>query len=209
MSNNKISLDTNEQKASYGFGLQFGQQLAKNRFDGLDVKNVTAGIIDILEKNALQIKEVDLNAAFAAVQQSLQEKKEKQAAQIAELGLVFMRENAKREGVKTTESGLQYEILEQGTGNKPGAHAIIKTHYHGTFIDGTVFDSSINRCEPATFVITEVIQGWTEALQMMQEGAKWRIIVPSQLGYGVMGAPPQIPGGSTLVFEIHLLSIIG
>ena len=209
MSNNTISLDTDEKKACYGFGLQFGQQLAKNTFDGLDAEYVTAGIIDILEKNELQINEADLNIAFAAVQKSMHEKKEKQAAQIAELGLVFLRENAKREGVKTTESGLQYEILEEGSGNKPGPNAIIKTHYHGTFIDGTVFDSSVDRGEPATFVITEVIPGWTEALQLMPEGSKWRIAVPSEIAYGIDGAPPQIPGGTTLVFEIHLLNIVG
>ena len=209
MGNKTISLETDEQKSSYGFGLQFGQQLLRNKFDGLDLDYVADGIKDMVEQHKLKINEADLNAAFAAVQKKLLDKKEQQAKQIAELGRVFLAENAKRDGVQVTKSGLQYEVLEEGTGNKPASNAIIKTHYHGTFIDGTVFDSSINRGEPATFVITEVIKGWTEALQMMPEGSKWRIVVPSELAYGTDGAPPTIPGSSTLVFEIHLLQIIG
>ena len=206
---NTISLEKDEQKVSYGFGLQFGQQLLRNKFDGLELEAVFAGISDILNRQAIQVTEAELNKAYSAVQRTLQEKAEKQAKQMAELSLAFLRENAKREGVQVTESGLQYEILETGTGEKPTAESTVKTHYHGTFIDGTVFDSSIERDEPAEFGVSQVIKGWTEALQMMPIGSKWRLAIPAELAYGDAGAPPSIPGGAALVFDVHLLEIVG
>lgn len=202
------TLDTDEQKVSYGFGLQFGQQLLRNRFDGLDAELVAKGMADILEQNELMATEEAINAAFAAVQQKLKEKQAEQAKKMSELGLSFLAENAKREGVMTTESGLQYEVLEQGSGAKPAATDTVKTHYHGTFVDGTVFDSSLERGEPATFALDQVISGWTEALQLMAEGAKWRIFLPAHLAYGETGSPPAIPGGAALVFEIHLMEVL-
>lgn len=205
---NTIALDNDEKKVSYGFGLQFGQQLLRNQFDGLALDAVFAGITDIMEKHALQLSEAELNQAYSKVQQALQEKAVQQAKQMAELSLTFLRENAKREGVQVTESGLQYEILEEGSGEKPTADATVKTHYHGTFIDGTVFDSSIERGEPAEFGVGQVIRGWTEALQMMPVGSKWRLAIPAELAYGDAGAPPSIPGGAALVFDVHLLDIV-
>ncbi len=209
MSENKITFNSDEQKVSYGFGLQFGHQLLKNQFDGLDAEMVKAGIQDILQKNKVQIAEADLNKAFDTIKHGMQEKQAKKDAQFIELGISFLQENAKREGVQVTESGLQYEVLEEGTGNKPTQKNLVETHYHGTFIDGTVFDSSVDRNEPATFGVTEVIKGWTEVLQMMPEGSKWRIAVPSELAYGETGAPPSVPAHAVLVFDIHLIKIIG
>ena len=205
---NKPLLDSDEQKVSYGFGLQFGQQLMRNQFEGLDVDLVSAGIHAVLSGETPAISEQSLNAAFASLQEKLQEKKAREALQLAELGKRFLDENAKRDSVKTTASGLQYEILETGNGNTPGTQNTVKTHYHGTFVDGTVFDSSVERGEPATFGVTQVISGWTEALQLMQEGDKWRIFLPAELAYGDMGSPPVIPGGASLVFEIHLIEIV-
>ena len=119
----------------------------------------------------------------------------------------FLAENAKREGVKTTESGLQYKVLKSGAGKSPKATDTVKTHYHGTLIDGTVFDSSVQRNEPAVFGVGEVIRGWTEALQRMKVGDKWRLVVPPELAYGPQGAPPDIGPNAVLVFEVELLGI--
>jgi FKBP-type peptidyl-prolyl cis-trans isomerase FklB len=202
------TIDNDEKKVSYGFGLQFGQQLLRNQFDGFSLEAVVAGMTDILEKNEIQVSEAELNNAYTSVQQALQEKAAQQAKQMAELSLTFLAENAKREGVQVTESGLQYEVLEEGTGEKPSAESTVKTHYHGTFINGTVFDSSIERGEPAEFGVSQVIKGWTEALQMMPVGSKWRLAIPSELAYGDAGAPPSIPGGAALVFDVHLLDIV-
>lgn len=203
-----ITFSNDEQRVSYGFGLQFGQQLARNHFDGLEIDMVAAGIRDVLEQKGMQISESELNQAFAAVQEKIEAKHAEQAKQLAELGQTFLAENAKREGVTTLASGLQYEVLQSGSGNSPTTSDTVKTHYHGTFVDGTVFDSSVQRGEPATFGVTQVISGWTEALQLMKTGDKWRIFLPANLAYGDRGAPPSIPGGSTLIFEIELLEIV-
>ncbi|CAA0125202.1 FKBP-type 22 kDa peptidyl-prolyl cis-trans isomerase [BD1-7 clade bacterium] len=208
MPENTITLETDEQKVSYGFGLQFGQQLLRNKFDGLEAATVAQGIADILEENAVQISESDLNEAYANIQRVLQEKAEADAKKMSELGQSFLEENAKREGVQLTESGIQYEILEEGDGEKPTTDNTVKVHYHGTFMDGQVFDSSVERGEPATFGVTQVIAGWTEALQMMPTGSKWRLVLPPELAYGDAGAPPSIPGGAVLVFEVHLIDIV-
>jgi FKBP-type peptidyl-prolyl cis-trans isomerase FklB len=206
MSNN--TLKTDEQKVSYGFGLQFGQQLQRNQFDDLDLDAVYQGLRTAFNGEGSAISEVDLNKAYEAVGAKRKAEAENKAKQLDELGKRFLQENAKREGVTVTESGLQYEMLEAGDGEKPDAKATVKTHYHGTFIDGSVFDSSVDRNEPAEFGVNEVIKGWTEVLQLMPVGSKWRIAVPAELAYGEAGSPPVIPGNSVLVFEIHLLDIL-
>lgn len=203
-----IHFETDEQRASYGFGLQYGQQLARNRFDGLDLRLVMAGIDDVLARKKWQIGQAELNAAFESVHQKLQEEKNRRAAEIVEAGRAFLHENAKLEAVKVTPSGLQYEVIEEGTGKKPGPNALVKTHYHGTLIDGTVFDSSYRRDQPGHFGVAEVIKGWTEALQMMTEGSTWKIYLPAELGYGAEGSPPRIPGGSVLIFQIELIKVL-
>lgn len=206
--NSNIALESDEQKVSYGFGLQFGQQLLRNQFEGLDADIVASGMKDILQQNAIQLDEQALNAAFASVQEKMQAEQAEKAKQMAELGQSFLEENAKREGVTVTDSGLQFEVLEQGAGDKPSKDATVRVHYHGTFMNGQVFDSSVERDQPAEFGVTQVIAGWTEALQLMPVGAKYRLVIPSDLAYGDAGAPPSIPGGAVLVFEVHLLDII-
>lgn len=202
------ALKTAEEKVSYGFGLQFGQQLLRNQFDQMDVGLVCQGIKDIIEQNPIVLAEADLNQAYAEVQQQIEAKKAEDAKKMNELGLSYLQENVKREGVQVTDSGIQYEVLEQGSGEKPSESSTVKVHYHGTFIDGQVFDSSVERDDPATFGVTQVISGWTEALQMMNVGDKWRITLPPELAYGEAGAPPSIPPQSVLVFEVHLLDIV-
>lgn len=205
----EFKFENDAQRVSYGFGLQFGQQLIRNKFNGLNTAAVFAGIADIVEENNIQLSEEDLNNAYAAVQAEIEKERAEQASKMAELGGSFLEENAKRDGVKVTDSGLQYEVLEAGSGDKkPAAESQVQVHYHGTFMDGTVFDSSVERGEPATFGVNQVIPGWTEALQLMNEGDKLRLVIPSDLAYGDAGAPPSIPGGAVLVFEVHLISVL-
>lgn len=202
------AFEKNEDKVSYGFGLQFGQQLLRNSFEGLNVDAVAAGISDIINEAEIKVSEEELNAAYGVVQQAIQAQESEKAKKMIELSQSFLDENAKRDGVVVLESGLQYEILETGDGAKPDTSATVKTHYHGTFIDGKVFDSSVDRGEPASFGVTQVIAGWTEALQLMPTGSKWRLFIPSDLAYGDAGSPPSIPGGTALIFEIHLIEIV-
>jgi FKBP-type peptidyl-prolyl cis-trans isomerase FklB len=130
-------------------------------------------------------------------------------AKAREAGDQFLAENAKKDGIVVLESGLQYEILTEGTGAQPTAASTVRTHYHGTFTDGRVFDSSVERGEPAEFPVGGVIAGWTEALQLMQEGSKWRLYVPSNLAYGEQGSQGAIPPHSALVFEVELIAVVG
>ncbi|MFD2230991.1 FKBP-type peptidyl-prolyl cis-trans isomerase [Alkalimarinus sediminis] len=205
---NEIKLDSYEQKVSYGFGWQFGRQLHKNNFEGLDINAVMTAIKQCYEGQPSLLNDKELDKAYDMVKDKMKQAKEEQAKNLKELNKQFLEENAKRDGVIVTESGLQYEVLEAGSGAKPSANSVVRTHYHGSFINGQVFDSSVTRNEPAEFALSEVIPGWTEALQMMNVGSKWRIAVPSDIGYGEAGSPPVIPGGSTLIFEISLLDII-
>ena len=204
----EVELATNEQKVSYGFGLQFGHQLRKNRFDGMDIEAIVAGMRHIFEHNQTQLSDEELNPAYQAVQ----DRKTAEAARLAEqrqqLAEQFMVANAARDEVSTTASGLQWEVLESGEpGARPGPESEVVTHYHGTFVDGSVFDSSVERGEPATFGVNQVIPGWTEALQMMSVGDKWRIACPPELAYGARGAGDAIPPNTALVFDIHLIAI--
>ena len=203
-----VALKTDEEKVSYGFGLQFGQQLLENKFEGLSFEAVVAGMKDIFQNQKSRIRNEDLNPSFEIIKARQAKTAESQSSKLQKLAETFMTENAKREGVKVTESGMQYEILEEGVGEKPSATSLVKTHYHGTFIDGKVFDSSVDRGEPAEFGVNQVISGWTEALQMMPVGSKWRIALPAHLAYGQAGAGGSIPPNSSLVFEIHLIDIV-
>lgn len=203
-----FNFENDAQRVSYGFGLQFGQQLLRNKFNGLNTAAVAAGIADIIEESKIQVSEEELNSAYANIQAEMEKIQAEQASKMTELGQTFLEENAKRDGVITTDSGLQYEVLEAAEGDKPGTDTNVKVHYHGTFMDGTVFDSSVDRGDPATFGVTQVISGWTEALQLMSVGEKYRLVIPSELAYGDAGAPPSIPGGTVLVFEVHLLEIV-
>lgn len=202
-----VKLDSLEAQGGYGIGLQIGQQLISS---GLDVEPeaVVKGIFDVLNQNEPAL---DINTVTNALQE-LQQRAE--AAQLEafkaleEEGKAFLAENKKHAAVKETASGLQYEILTEGTGKVPAKTDKVRVHYTGSLIDGTVFDSSVKRGTPAEFPVTGVIAGWVEALQMMPVGSKWRLTIPHNLAYGERGAGASIPPFSTLVFEVELLDIV-
>jgi FKBP-type peptidyl-prolyl cis-trans isomerase FklB len=203
----EVELTTDEQKVSYGFGLQFGDQLRRNSFDGMDLEAVLAGVQHWYKHEQAALSDEEINPSYQVIQSRQQAKASELAGKREELAAQFMAANAARDEVSTTESGLQYEVLEAGSGDKPGLQSTVVTHYHGTLLDGTVFDSSVERGEPAEFGVGQVIPGWTEALQLMSVGDKWRIACPPKLAYGEQGAGDSIPPNTALVFDIHLISI--
>lgn len=209
MSNTEYSITTNEDKVSYGIGLQLGQQVKGQSFPDFSLDALIIGISDIFNDKALRFAEDEMQAAFSTINQKVQAVATEAASANKETGTVFLEENAKKEGVITTESGLQYEIITAGNGAKPVQSDMVVTHYHGTLTDGTIFDSSVDRGEPAQFPVNGVIQGWIEALQLMSVGSKWRLTIPSDLAYGDQGSAPVIGPGATLIFEIELLEIKG
>ncbi|MBQ0720170.1 MAG: FKBP-type peptidyl-prolyl cis-trans isomerase [Gammaproteobacteria bacterium] len=197
-----------EQKVSYGIGRQMGDQLAGSPFDELDLQSVLDGISDAFTSQPSQISTEEMKAAFEAVNERVQKKQAETAGQLTAEGEKFLADNAQRAGITVTASGLQYEVLSEGKGAMPSSSAKVRTHYHGTLLDGTVFDSSYDRGEPAEFPVNGVIAGWTEALQLMKEGAKWRLYVPSALAYGEKGAGGAIGPHATLIFDVELLAIV-
>ena len=199
---------TIEQQASYGIGRQLGEQLAANSFEGIDIPAVQAGLADAFAGVDSVVSMQDMQVAFTEISQRIQKAQEEAAAAASAEGENFLAENAKRDGVVVTDSGLQYEVLVQGEGEKPTYESTVRTHYHGSFINGDVFDSSVARGQPAEFPVSGVIAGWTEALQLMPVGTKLKLFVPHHLAYGERGAGASIPPYSTLVFEVELLDII-
>ncbi len=199
---------TVEEQVSYGIGRQMGDQLAGSPFDELVLQAVLDGVSDAYTGQPPQIETEVMKAAFEAVNTRVQAKQAEMAGALSAEGEKFLAENAKRDGITVTASGLQYEVLSAGDGAIPSGDAKVRTHYHGTLIDGTVFDSSYDRGEPAEFPVNGVIAGWTEALQLMKEGSKWRLYVPSALAYGEKGAGGAIGPHATLVFDVELLAII-
>ena len=202
--NKTANLITELDSVSYSLGVNIGENI-KKQFEDINLDNFEAGIKDVLEKD-VEAKISD-NQAQAIIQSYFSKKQQKQSESVIEEGINFLRENGKREGVTTLASGLQYEIINDGIGPKPTIEDNVTTHYHGTLIDGTVFDSSVDRGEPASFPVGGVIKGWTEALQLMAVGSKWKLYVPYDLAYGERGAGPQIGPYSTLIFEVELISI--
>ncbi len=202
------NLTTLEQHASYGIGLNMGQQLADNPFDGLDINAVAAGLKAAFTGAEAEVSEEQIRAAFTVISQRMQAAEAEAAKAAAGEGEAFLAENAKKAGIVVTESGLQYEVLVQGDGAKPSRSDKVRTHYHGTLIDGTVFDSSYNRGQPAEFPVSGVIAGWTEALQLMPVGAKYRLYIPHNLAYGERGAGGAIKPYSALIFDVELLAIL-
>tara|TARA_B110001450_G_scaffold162857_1_gene151802 strand:- start:212 stop:886 length:675 start_codon:yes stop_codon:yes gene_type:complete len=202
--NKTANLITELDSVSYSLGVNIGENI-KTQFENINLDNFEAGIKDVLEKD-VEAKISD-NQAQAIIQSYFSKKQQKQSESVIEEGINFLRENGKREGVTTLASGLQYEVINDGTGPKPTIEDNVTTHYHGTLIDGTVFDSSVDRGEPASFPVGGVIKGWTEALQLMAVGSKWKLYVPYDLAYGERGAGPQIGPYSTLIFEVELISI--
>ena len=195
-------------KTSYAVGLSFGQHLAQSKIKGLDYQSFAKGVEAMCEgkQPGIDLREAQelLNKFFT----KLEEEAKAQFAQVREAGEKFLEENAKRANVVTLPSGLQYEIITEAIGQKPVATDKVKVHYHGTLIDGTVFDSSVRRGEPATFGVTQVIQGWVEALQLMPVGSKWKLYIPYNLAYGEQGAGQMIAPFAALIFEVELLEIV-
>jgi FKBP-type peptidyl-prolyl cis-trans isomerase FklB len=198
------NLVTELDSVSYSLGVNIGENI-KKQFEDINLDNFEAGIKDVLEKESEA--KINDNQAQAIINSYFSKKQQKESESVIEEGVNYLRENAKRDGVTTLESGLQYEIINDGTGPKPTIEDNVTTHYHGTLVDGTVFDSSVDRGEPASFPVGGVIKGWTEALQLMSVGSKWKLYVPYDLAYGERGAGPKIGPFSTLIFEVELLSI--
>lgn len=198
-----MDLNNEVNKISYSLGVNIGQSLAQQGLKEINGEAFSQALTDFFEGNNLEIKSDE-------AQQNLQEYFGKLQAEMAgkqaQAGKDFLAENAKKEGIVSLPSGLQYEVMTMGTGDKPAETDNVKTHYHGTLIDGTVFDSSVERGEPISFPLNGVISGWTEALQLMPVGSKWRLFIPSELAYGERGQG-SIQPHSTLVFEVELLGI--
>ena len=197
-----------EQRVSYGVGRQLGDQLRNNPFKDFDITAVQAGVADALAGEESQVSTELLNEAFSVVSQKLQELEQAAAKEKSAEGEAFLADNAKRDEVTVTDTGLQYEVITTGEGEKPAAESTVSVHYHGTFANGDVFDSSVERGQPAEFPVNGVIAGWTEALQLMTEGSKWKLTIPYDLAYGERGSQGAIPPYATLVFDVELLSII-
>ncbi len=192
-------------KFSYSIGLGIGQNLLGMGARDLNVEDFAQAIKDVLEGRPTAISH---NEARGIVNDYFEKFEAKMNAENMEKGKKFLEENGKKPGVVTLPSGLQYEVLKEGNGKKPKATDRVKCHYEGTLIDGTLFDSSIKRGEPAVFGVNQVIAGWVEALQLMGEGAKWRLFIPSELAYGANGAGEMIPPHSTLIFEVELMQVV-
>ena len=192
-------------KFSYAIGLGIGQNLLSMGAQGINVEDFAQAIADVLNGKETAISH---NEAREIVNKYFMELEEKMNAENIEKGKAFLEKNAKKEGVITLPSGLQYQIITEGNGKKPSATDKVKCHYEGTLIDGTLFDSSIKRGQPAVFGVNQVIRGWVEALQLMSEGSKWRLFIPSELGYGAQQAGEMIPPHSTLIFEVELIEVL-
>ena len=192
-------------KFSYAIGLGIGQNLLSMGAQGINVEDFAQAIADVLNRKETAISH---NEAREIVNKYFMELEEKMNAENIEKGKAFLAENAKKEGIVTLPSGLQYEVITEGNGKKPSATDKVKCHYEGTLIDGTLFDSSIKRGQPAVFGVNQVIRGWVEALQVMSEGSKWRLFIPSELGYGAQQAGEMIPPHSTLIFEVELIEVL-
>lgn len=207
------SLETTAEKVSYGMGLVMGERMTQDLPD-LQMQQFLQGIEHghAGEDQERRLTRDQIREALMAYQQEMQEKQKQQIEELAsknkEAGEAFLAENAERDGVMTTDSGLQYEVVEAGDGASPSAEDAVKVHYTGTLIDGEVFDSSRERGEPVTFVLNQVIPGWTEGLQLMSEGAHYKFYVPSDLAYGPGGAGNQVIGpNETLIFDVELLAV--
>ncbi|ETD18488.1 MULTISPECIES: FKBP-type peptidyl-prolyl cis-trans isomerase [Prevotellaceae] len=199
-------------KVSYALGIGIGRQLSQMGAANLNIDDFAQAIKDVMAGTGLQ---VDENEAHAIVQDFFRKQEEKQRSVAAEKGKAakekgenYLAENAKKEGVITLPSGLQYLVLKEGNGKSPKSTDQVKCHYEGMLVDGTLFDSSIQRGEPATFPLNQVIAGWTEGLQLMKEGAKYRFFIPYTLGYGERGAGSSIPPFAALIFDVELIKVL-
>lgn len=192
-------------KISYALGLSIGNNFRTSGIKELKIEDFLKGLNDVLSEKQ---PDISYDEAKQIIQDYFMQLQAEQVRLNKEAGEEFLRINREKEGVVTLPSGLQYEILKKGSGAKPKATDRVKCHYHGTLVNGTVFDSSVQRGEPAVFGVSQVISGWVEALQLMETGAKWRLFIPSALGYGERGAGEAIGPNSTLIFEVELIDIV-
>lgn len=192
-------------KISYALGLGIGQQLKNMNIENFSIESFAKSIADVMSGAKTEMTAVE---AQKMLNEYFQEKEAQDAKKNIEAGKAYLKENGSREGVVTTASGLQYEVLQEGTGKSPKATDKVRCHYEGRLTDGTVFDSSYQRGEPANFGLNQVIAGWTEGVQLMKEGAKYRFHIPYLLGYGERGAGASIPPYATLVFDVELIKVL-
>lgn len=199
-------------RLSYALGLSMGNNFRNSGIQEINVQDFTDGVASVFYGSQPKMSYTEAKQIIQTFFEELQKSQEEQAQKLAEInknaGDEFLKKNGKRDTVYTTSSGLQYEILQEGNGAHPQSTDKVEVHYTGKLIDGTVFDSSVERGIPATFGVTQVIPGWVEALQLMKEGSKWRLFIPSNLAYGPQGAGQLIGPNSTLIFDVELLSII-
>jgi FKBP-type peptidyl-prolyl cis-trans isomerase FklB len=193
-------------RISYIIGRDMASNLQKQGI-GIEADPFMQGLKEVLEGKSSSLSQEEMQQAMMALQQEMGQKQNAQGAENKKAGEDFLAENKNKEGVHTLPSGLQYQVLKEGTGKSPSKSDTVTTHYHGTLIDGTVFDSSYERGQPATFPVNGVIAGWTEALQLMKEGAKWRLFIPADLAYGAQGAGDVIGPNAALIFDVELLSV--
>ncbi len=199
-----VALRTDNDSLSYAIGVNIGQSLKQQGLDGIDLNLMKAAMADVLAGGATLIA---ADQCMPVIMNSMKKVQEKKFAPVKAEGEKFLAENGKKEGVVKLPSGLQYTVLKKGEGEIPKATDKVNVHYHGTLIDGKVFDSSVDRGTPAQFGVTQVIAGWVEALQLMPTGSKWKLFIPANLAYGERGAGENIPPFSTLIFDVELLSI--
>lgn len=199
-------ITTEKQKLSYALGAYFSQGITNQNID-IDIPAFIQAVQDILSNSELKLTETEIQQVLTAYQQKLVSERTAAANSNKSAGQKFLEENGKKEGVVTLASGLQYKVLKEGSGPKPKSDSNVKVHYHGTHIDGTVFDSSYDRGQPIDLSISEVIKGWQEALPLMSVGSKYQIYIPAELAYGDRGAGNSIGPNETLVFDIELLGI--
>ena len=199
-------------KVSYALGIGIGHQLANMGGQELNIDDFAQAVKDVLGGKELKIKSSEAQQIvqdfFAEQEKKISQQRQEAGKAHKEAGEKYLAENAKKEGIVTLPSGLQYQVLREGNGKKPSAKDSVKCHYEGFLIDGTVFDSSVQRGEPAVFGLQQVIAGWTEGLQLMQEGAKYRFFIPYRLAYGEGGAGSSIPPFAALIFDVELLQVM-
>lgn len=204
-------LKTQQEKIGYAIGMNIATNMLQQKVD-VDADQLAAGLKDVLKGEETIITQEEMGQILTAYQQEMQMRQMAEAAAAAaeneKLAQEYLENNGKQDGVITLESGLQYKVIKAGEGVSPQAESTVQVHYSGTLLDGTEFDSSYKRGEPASFPVNGVISGWTEALQLMKEGAKWQLVIPAELAYAERGAPPMIPPNATLLFDVELLKIL-
>jgi FKBP-type peptidyl-prolyl cis-trans isomerase FklB len=200
----EVNLSDSTEQVSYCFGVVLGHNFKNTGLDSLDMQVFISAMQDVISNKPLKVSPSE---AEATMQRYMQATMMKRSAIAKEQSRKFLEANKTKEGVRTTASGLQYKVMAEGTGKKPTTADRVTVHYTGRLTDGTIFDSSVQRGQPSTFRVNQVISGWTEALQMMKEGDKWMLYIPYSLAYGERGYAPQIPPFSTLVFEVELMKV--